>query len=200
VNGSGGGAHLSSVALNGGEIGGVDFMPVTDPTVFPINGLLLDASNGAGTFTAISGGPPGGGAAPLGGVAKVCLFGPCNSAVANLTVPLENVGAGGFDIVTSAVNVTIVGAPWTIGTASASGLTGMGFAHGPATLTSSTAQPSGVVQLVTPIFVHSNIESMQTLQGIATLTLHFVPEPGTIVLLGAGILSLAASGRRRLAR
>jgi hypothetical protein len=200
ANGSGGGAHLDSLALAGGEFDGSPLVPVTDPAVFPIYGLVFDASNAAGAFTAISGGPPGGGVMPLGGSAKVCLFGFCESAVANMIVPLEVVGAGGFEHVTGSVNMTVIGAPWTVGTANAGTISGMGFAHGPATLTSSTAQASGALQLVTPIQIYTNISAMPATYAIATLTLHFVPEPGTIVLLGAGIVSLAASGRRRLAR
>jgi hypothetical protein len=32
------------------------------------------------------------------------------------------------------------------------------------------------------------------------LTLHFVPEPGTLLLLGSGVAALALLGRRKLKR
>jgi hypothetical protein len=73
----------------------------------------------------------------------------------------------------------------------------MGFAHGPASLTSSTANPSGQVQLVTPIFISTNIGASAVLPGFAILNLHFVPEPGTLMLLGSGIAGLVAFGRSR---
>jgi hypothetical protein len=64
-----------------------------------------------------------------------------------------------------------------------------GFAHGPASLTSSTAQPSGVVQLVTVSKVYTSLTgAFPEVPLIGVLTLHFVPEPGTLLLLGSGAL------------
>jgi len=73
-----------------------------------------------------------------------------------------------------------------------------GFAHGPASLTSSTAQPSGVVQLVTVSKVYTSLKAaVPELPMIAILNLHFVPEPSTALLLATGFAGLAAVGRRR---
>jgi hypothetical protein len=199
VNGSGGGGHLNSFQLAGGTFGVSGFsLPVSDPAAFPIVGLQATAANGTGNFA--GGSVPGGlgGVMPVVGGVKVCLFGSsCGSAVANITVPLSNVGAGGAVAVGAAVNVTVIGAPWTTGTAAVGTVTAMGFAHGPASLTSSTANASGQVQLVTPIFISTNIGASAVLPGFAILNLHFVPEPGTLMLLGSGIAGLVAFGRSR---
>ena len=73
----------------------------------------------------------------------------------------------------------------------------MGFQHGPASLTSSTAAASGQVRLVTPIFISTNISAISVLRGFALMTLHLVPEPGTLLLLGSGIAGLVVFGRTR---
>lgn len=65
---------------------------------------------------------------------------------------------------------------------------------------SSAAAPSGVVRLVTPIVVNTSIGSLPTLPAFGILDLHFIPEPGTMVLLISGLVSLAVVGRRRMGR
>ena len=129
----------------------------------------------------------------ISGATKVCLFGPCSAAVANLTVPLNVAGIGGSANVTNAVNLTVIGAPWTTGTASIGTSTTMGGAA-PA---SSTGMASGTVRLVTPVFVSTNIGASAVVPVFAILNMHFVPEPGTMVLLGAGIVGLVSYGRTR---
>jgi hypothetical protein len=196
VNGSASGTHLNSLALPASAFATANLIvPQTDPSAYPINGFQVTASNGAGFF---SGGSLGGVMSVLG-VAKVCLFGSCPAAVANLSVPLSVVGAGGTATVDGAVAVTVVGAPWSTGTAFAGTLSAMGFAHGPASLASSTAQVSGTVRLVTPIFISTNIGASSVIPAFGFLTLHFVPEPGTLLLFGGGIAALIGLGRRRSA-
>ena len=74
-----------------------------------------------------------------------------------------------------------------------------GWAHAPASTTSSTAQPSGVVQLVTPAQIVTNLPlgTSDKMGGLAILVIHFIPEPGLLMLLGAGVVGLALLGRRR---
>jgi hypothetical protein len=196
VNGSSGGAHLNTLALPAGV-----FENLTSPLVvpadtadFPLVAVQLTVSNQAGAIHA------GAGAIPLAGFAKVCLFDECPAAVANVNVPLSVVGVGGVAIVGGAepVQVTVIGAPWTTGTAVIGTVTRMGFAHGPGSNASSTAQASGQIQLVTPIFISTNQSPIAVMPAFAFLSLHFVPEPGTIALVGGGIVLLATAGRARI--
>jgi hypothetical protein len=127
---------------------------------------------------------------------------------------VKGVGIGGLITVggDSAIRISLEAAPWTVKTATAidqtddntgvaafHAVTRMGFAHGPASGTTSTAQPSGVVQLVTPSQVRTNL-SLGTNVKVSVLTellIHFVPEPGLLLLLGSGVFGLALLGRRR---
>jgi hypothetical protein len=198
VDGSGGGLHLDAITLPAGAFSASQLrMPLTDPGVFPVAGIQLTVSNQTGAFSAAGGGL--GGPMPLDGSFRFCLQAPCGSTYqpANLVVPLTGVaGTDGTVTAKGAVNLTVIGAPWTTGTAAIGTITRMGFAHGPESLASSTAQTSGVVQLVTPIFISTNLGASSVLPGFATLTLHFVPEPGTLALLAAGILAFAWRGAR----
>jgi len=45
--------------------------------------------------------------------------------------------------------------------------------------------------------VSTNIGASAVLPAFGILTLQFVPEPGTLILLGSGIAGLVAIGRRR---
>src|SRR5262249_58231827 len=89
----------------------------------------------------------------------------------------------------------VSGAAWTVGTASVGTATRMGFQHGPASLTSSTAAASGQVQLVTPIFISTSQRQFPEIAAFGILDLHFVPEPGTLLLLAGGIAGLVLVGR-----
>ena len=174
-------------------------LPVTDPAAAPIKGVQVTVANQAGHFQAGGGPTAGGGAAfggsmPLSGVDKVCLFGPCSAAVANLEVPVNVVGLGGAAQVTAAVNLTVIGAPWTTGTVAIGTITHMG----------GTMPPSPVngdyFSLVTPIFVSTNIGASAVVPvfGVFNFTVS-TPEPATVGMAGAAIATLIGIGisRRR---
>jgi len=208
-----GSLHLLSLTLPSGAFG-----PATTTYILPtwVTGVtsfrFTLAQNLSGSFSGISGGSPGGGSMGLSGMAKICMFSypfTCSNFIPLPLTPTTGgagFGIGGTRTVTGGVNITLQHAPWTIGqpvmTIHTPGSTittptlPAGFAHGPASLTSSTAQPSGVLQLVTVSKVYTSLKGAFPEEPLtAVLTLHFVPEPGTLLLLGLGVVSLAAAGR-----
>jgi len=196
VNGSGPAGHLTGLTIPESAFKISNFLvPVTDPTAAPIKGVQVTATNRAGSFSG-NGGSGFGGTMQIAGATKVCLFGPCSAAVANLAVPLSPVGQGGSANVTAAVNLTVIGAPWTTGTVSIGTMT----KHGAVAPASNTGAASGSVSLVTPVFVSTNIGASAVVPVFAFTNLHFVPEPGTFVLLGSGIAGLISYGRTRRAK
>ena len=207
-----GSAHLLSLSLPGGTFG---------PASTTIDGYddlrFSSVVNLSGVFTGISGGSPGGGTMGLDGIAKICvIFGPCDVTFVPLPLaatgtPPVGLGIGGTQVFTGPVSFTAQHASWTIGqpvmtlhtpnsTISTPLLAG-GFVHGPASLTSSTAQPSGALQLVTVSKVFTSLTgAYPEIPMTGILTLHFAPEPGTLtlLLLGLSVAALAAAARRRL--
>ena len=128
---------------------------------------------------------------------------------------VKGVGIGGLITVggDSAIRISLEAAPWTVKTATAidqtddntgaaafHAVTRMGFVHGPGSGTTSTAAPSGVLQIVTPSQVRTNLSlgSNVKVSILTELLIHFVPEPGLLLLLGSGIAGLALIGRSRM--
>ena len=216
LNASGGGDHLTTLGLAGG-LTTSSAVSVT-PSFAPLRVVRWDATLGSGLLAPISGGATGApltqNTLPLRGELRLCVvFMECISFI---PIPLtvggtRGVGIGGLitfnGFGAGGAKASLVAAPWTIGTAVASNgstpngaptatVSRMGFAHGPASGSASTGRPDGVVQLVTPIQIDSNL--MGRIGIIASLRLVLVPEPGTASMLGAGVAAMAWLARRRL--
>jgi hypothetical protein len=156
-------------------------------------------NNAAGNFT---GAVPGdvGGAAAFTGMATVFVGG---SPLA--VIPL-NVGAPGVQFVTVTKKgactfcLTGVNASWTAGTGLITNVaTALGGPLQNITVMGNNALTpggGGTLTLVSPGKVITNLTGPIPL--ISTLTLTYVPEPGTLLLLGAGVAGLAALGRKRV--
>jgi hypothetical protein len=164
----------------------------------------------------------------VGGLVKICLLSTACSQFLPLVlnqpttvngVPgtgTKGVGVGG--LITAGgyggIRISLQAAPWTIKTATVldqitptggpprvnETWVAKGWAHAPASTTTSTAQPSGMIQLITPNQVSTNLPlgSSDKMGSFVITVLHFIPEPGLLLLLGSGVAGLAFLGRRRM--
>ena len=200
--------HVSTIALGASQFGPVQVsLPVTSSGT--IQSVRISAlANLAATLTGMSGGPPAPNQMGMSGQAKICLVfaTACGSAVVVPLAPTAStgLGVGGTQSVPGAVAITMQHAAWTVGTQAMT-------IHTPNSTTSTptlpggvqapfsnTAVSSGVLQLVTISKVYTSlITAFPELPVFAVLTLHFIPEPGTLLLLGSGVAGLAILGRRR---
>lgn len=223
-------SHLSSITLPGQSLSSV--VAVTDPFQAPITAVRFDLRQrpdlqGAGVIGNVSGAIGGSGALtpntiPMTGGVTVCLLSQFDCQFLQLSLPLgatsagNQVGAGVGGILTiggtGTLRISLLGAAYTVRTVSAAwrtengGLdvaTARGFAHGPLSQTSSTAETSGVLQLVTAIHITAaGVAGQQDVGGSISKTLvHMVqvPEPRVPLLLASGAALLAALGWRRKA-
>jgi hypothetical protein len=213
VNGSGGAGHLNTLGVAANAFGpATTSVPVTSSgTIRSVRFTAIE--NLAGTWSGLSGTPPGGGTMGLTGAAKICIIFP-DCQFSQVTVPFTptaggaGLGIGGTVTIIGNLQLTLQHAPWTIGqptmtihepgsSVSAAALPG-GFAHGPASLSSSTAAGGGVVQLVTATKVYTSLAgSFPELPVFAVMALNFAPEPGTMLLIPAGVGALVLLGYRR---
>ena len=225
VNNTSGNTHLNTMTLAGGITGVAKPIIVTDPdTSGTIPSIRVTATLGTGTLTGLSGGAPGGGVVAIPGLARVCLLAiGCNGNPSFPLVPdsidlalTKNAGATGVGVGgllttlgAGSIRFSIQAHPWTIGSSTGlnqtvngafATLTRTGFAHGPASNNTTTLRNSGVIQLISPATVDilgvpaNNLN----LSLFSTMTIHFVPEPGLLLLIGSGVVGLGLLGRSRL--
>ena len=165
---------------------------------------------------------------PVAGVVKVCLLSyDCTiylPTILNQPTTVNGVtgtgskGVGIGGLVTAGgyggIRISLQAAPWTIKTATVqdqitppagppriiSTWVAKGWAHGPASNTTTTAQQSGQVQLITPAQVVTNLPfgSSDKMGAVLITVIHFIPEPGLMLLLGSGVAGLALLGRSKM--
>jgi hypothetical protein len=187
-----------------------------------LTGTVYGISGGAASTSA------GGGIIPQQGIVKICLLSTACSQFLPLVlnqpttvngVPgtgTKGVGVGG--LITAGgyggIRISLQANPWTIKTVTVidqitppggpprifETWVAKGWAHAPVSTTTSTAQPSGVIQLVTPNQVVTNLPlgSSDKMGSFVITMIHFIPEPGLLLLLGSGVAGLAFLGRRKL--
>ena len=169
-------------------------VPVSDPFAIPIAGIYVpSASNGAGNFT-FDGLGNGGGTMAVTGSANFCLFQTCSAPPpANLVVPFttgsaNGMGLGGSPIMTTeGFTVTVTGNGWTTGAASLGAITVTG-----------SPLSNNEVTLVTPTVISPSAGT--AFPVVTVMSLRFVPEPGTLLLLALGVAGLAVLGRRGMSK
>jgi hypothetical protein len=145
-----------------------------------------------------AGGPGGGlgGACALGGTANALVGG-----APFLIIPLSGLGVAGrpsFGPYGSYIDAQ----SWTTGTAVVT-VNGVALTRNgvPIVMTGFDSRLSGgtgFVRLVAPGGLMSTLGGNFPL--FVSMTLNFIPEPGTLLLLGLGVAGLAATGRRRSLR
>jgi hypothetical protein len=230
VNNSTGYGHLNNIVMTAG-ISGTASVAVTDPEVTQGSGIVAVklTVTGFGTPSSFNslGNISGGGALNpnqfgFTGFVRICLYDP--NCLPGGFLPLDiqrhlttsSIAGGGIGGLLSigqfgSIRISIVNNPWTLGNAAAIdqtdggnfvNVTTNGFAHGPASLTTSTAKPSGTVQFVTPLQVSTNLTagSSALVGTFEIIRLHFIPEPGVLLLLGSGVAGLVLLGRQRMKR
>lgn len=162
--------NRSAVAIGEGGL-------IIQPTVFETFGITITAPNGGGLIggvqltgangTGIFQGTPLRGAMPFRGIAKICLFSPCQpDPIAILTVTANGiVGAGGARFIDEdyGIHMTVIGAPWTTGTARIGTISSRG---GPTS--------GGGLALVTPVFISTNIPAIAALPNFWRMVVDFV--------------------------
>jgi hypothetical protein len=190
-----------------GRSDGIDGPQGAAGVLNPISGAIQSAITPAGGLGAIT----------TTGMVRICL----GSVGCGLALPLEvgatvngvAVGGGVGGLLTiggvGAIRISILGAPYTVKTITAFNRTNngqietfteKGFAHGPLSATSSTGQVSGVLQVVTTNHVSTvGVPGNSDISGqFSRILVHFIPEPGLLLLLGSGAAGMALLGRKRI--
>jgi hypothetical protein len=218
-----GGERLVSLQLGPMLFGDSDPVPFTDPVVTALvksydlrgvsgrSGAFFDLSHATTTPSKLTQNE-----LPISGIARICLL--FSGCLSSTTVELDltqngtrGVGIGGTVTAgnTTGFRVSLHHAPWQLAPAtllqSTVGgiITAMatGYARGPLSNASTAAELGGVIQLIAPtqVFTEGVPGGYSERQALFTrITLHFVPEPIALLVLGPGAIGLALLGYRRL--
>jgi hypothetical protein len=173
----------------------------------PISGAIASSTTPAGGLGTI----------PSTGMVRICLLAVgCGTNLpldAGKTINGVAQGGGVGGILTigqlGAIRISILGAPYTVKTITAFNRTNngaidtyteKGFAHGPLSNTTSTGANSGVLQVVTTNHTSTvGVPGNSDISGqFSRILVHFIPEPGLLLLLGSGTLGMALLGRKRI--
>jgi hypothetical protein len=159
--------------------------------------VMGPAANPAGSFNP-------GGAMDSPGIANLFFT---NGSPAGV-IPLQYIGGGNIlHAVLSGLPVTVIGAFWTnLGVTAGDPTKTVMIAEAPAgiplTITATaydkrTSGGVGTVQLIAPASFRIFAGNLGNLPLVGTLTLHYTPEPGTLLLVLSGVAGLVAFGRGR---
>lgn len=211
VNGGGDGVSSPSTASLGvgASLTATTTRPITAMSAggmttfpaFPIVAFTLSDAAGLTQGTFATGAGPGGGFGgdvPLQGNFRWNI-----KQAAFITVPLSPVGVEGattsFEFMLG-VNVTIAAGGWTTGIAQVTGTFGgqAGVVIGQTTGADlRTPGGAGSLALVAPTLVITNVSGFENVPLLSRLTLTYVPEPGTLLLVSAGVAALGFMHQRR---
>ena len=219
------GDHVNTAHFGPNTLSGTEAILLTDPdnaTLISILGsnVNLPSTGNLGAQTGTTINPS---VMVLGGLLKVCILFPGCGVYLPFPIALPlggppfsaGLGIGGTGTVNTfsagpGLKVSLAYNPWTLGVkqmtdVSTPGLvtnatvTIQGFKHGPASGTSSTAAGSGVIQWVTPGRVLTSQDPPDEKQAVfGALRIHFIPEPGMLLLLASGVGGLVLLGRSRM--
>ena len=200
----------------GNSIASVQFVGIEAQT-----GTFAPISGAAGSATVT---PKFNGFLPLAGIVRLCLINTTCDTSASLILTTHTagsstigIGIGGLltiNILGGAARISVQANPWQIKTATiydqiTTPINGLqttvtrkynGWAHGPGSATTTTAQIGGVVQLISASQVRTNLPQGSSVKvaSAQTLLIRFVPEPGMLLMIGSGIAGLVLIGRKRM--
>ena len=185
---------------------------MTDPdTSGTIPVIGAEGTLGTGTLVDLQSLPLVGNELTVKGFSRLCIVDPsCNSFTLDIPYFLDasnRVGVGGLLTAggNGAIRISLEAAPWTIGSGTAINqtqegnfktVTVTGFAHGAGSGALSAAA-SGMIQLISPMQITTvNAGDNNESQSVfSILTLHFVPEPGMLLMLASALCFLCLTRR-----